>query len=84
MQISVKSNISAFAKAMDAFGKNQIPFATHRAINKTAFDVRDEIVKETFPRSFDVKAKQFARQAFRVDRSPNKRKLMYCVCCLRS
>jgi len=76
MQISVKSNISAFAKAMDAFGKNQIPFATHRAINKTAFDVRDEIVKETFPRSFDVKAKQFARQAFRVDRSPNKRKLV--------
>ena len=76
MQINVKSNINTFAKAIDAFSKNQIPFATHRAINKTAFDVRDRIVKETFPTAFVVKARQFAKQAFRVDRSPNKRKLI--------
>jgi hypothetical protein len=72
MQISVKSNISAFAKAMDAFGKNQIPFATHRAINKTAFDVRDEIVKETFPKSFTVRNKRFASQMFRVDKATKR------------
>jgi len=76
LNITVGSNIGQLARTIDAFGKQQLPFATHRAINQTAFDVRNEIVKQTFPRSFDMKAKQFARQAFRVERSPNKRKLV--------
>ena len=76
MSINVTSNLPAFAKAVDAFGKNQMPFALHRAINSTAFDVRNHIVEQTYPKSFDVKARQFGKQAFRVERSPNKRKLV--------
>jgi len=79
MQINVSSNISTVAKAIDAFGKNEIPFATHRALNDTAFAVRNHIVKKTYPQSFNVKSKNFAGQAFRVQRSPSKRKLTAAV-----
>tara|TARA_R100001510_G_scaffold52706_1_gene53658 strand:+ start:574 stop:1221 length:648 start_codon:yes stop_codon:yes gene_type:complete len=74
LEINVESNISALTKAMDAFGKDQLPFATSKALNDTAFIVRNTIVKETFPRSFDVKNKRFAGVAFKVD-TANKRKL---------
>jgi len=79
MQIDVRSNINTFAKAIDAFGKNQIPFATHRALNDTAFSVRNHVVKQTYPRSFDVKNRGFAGAMFRVKRSPSKKKLVASV-----
>jgi len=79
MDINISSNISTVTKAIDAFGKNEIPFATHRALNDTAFSVRNHIVKETYPKSFDVKAKGFAGAMFRVERSPSKRKLFASV-----
>jgi hypothetical protein len=79
MNINVTSNVSAVAKAIDAFGKNQIPFATHRALNDTAFAVRKEIVERTYPQSFIVKNRSFARAMFRVQRSPNKRTLTAAV-----
>jgi len=72
MQINVKSNISTFAKAMDAFGKQQIPFATANALNTTAFDVRKQIVEDTYPRSFTVRNKRFASQLFRVDKATKR------------
>ena len=75
VSVNVTSNISTVSKALDAFGKNQLPFATHRALNDTAFQVRNHIVKRTHPKSFDVKSRTFARAAYRVIRSPNKRKL---------
>lgn len=74
MQINVQSNISTFAKAMDAFGRDQIPFATASALNSTAFDVRKQIVEDTYPNSFTVRNKRFASQMFRVDKA-NKRNL---------
>ena len=74
LDINVESNISALTKAMDAFGKDQLPFAMAGALTATAFIVRNTIVKDTFPRSFDVKNKRFAGAAFRVDKA-NKRKL---------
>ena len=61
MQISVKSNISAFAKAMDAFGKNQIPFATAVALNDTAKDVRGKIINDTWPNSVTQRNKNFMK-----------------------
>lgn len=79
MDINISSNINAFAKAIDAFGKNEIPFATHRALNDTAFSVRNHIVKKTYPQSFDVKNKGFAGAMFRVERSPSKKKLFASV-----
>ena len=74
LDIQVESNLSAFTKALDVFGKDQLPFATAGALTSTAFIVRNTIVEETFSRSFDVKNKRFAGAAFRVDKA-NKRKL---------
>ena len=74
MQINMKSNISAVSKAIDAFGRNQMPFATSQALNTTAFDVRSQIVNKTYPRSFTVRNKRFAGTMFRVSKS-TKRKL---------
>jgi len=63
MQISVKSNISAFAKAMDAFGKNQMPFATAVALNDTAKDVRGKIINDTWPSDITQRNKNFMKAA---------------------
>ena len=40
MQIKVTSNVGPLTKALDAFGKKQIPFATSMALNDAAFAVR--------------------------------------------
>ena len=72
MQINVKSNISTFAKAMDAFGRNQIPFATANALTSTAFDVRKQIVDDTYPSSFTVRNKRFASAMFRVEKATRR------------
>lgn len=63
MQINVSSNISAFAKAMDAFGKNQIPFATAVALNDTAKDVRGQIINDTWPGDITQRNKNFMKAA---------------------
>ena len=55
LDIKVESNLSAFTKALDVFGKDQLPFATAGALTATAFIVRNTIVEDTFPRSFNVK-----------------------------
>ena len=49
MQIKVTSNVGPLTKALDAFGKKQIPFATAMALNDAAFAVRKEIVERTYP-----------------------------------
>ena len=67
MDINVESNVSTLMKAMDAFGKDQLPFATSKALNDAAFAVRNTIVEDTFPRSFNVRNKRFAGVAFKVD-----------------
>ena len=72
MQISVKSNISAVTKALDAFGKRQIPFATSLALNDAAFAVRKEIVERTYPQSFTVRNKRFAGAMFRVGKASKR------------
>jgi len=72
MRVNVSSNISAFTKAIDAFGKNQIPFATANALTTTAFDVRKQIVDKTYPKSFTVRNRRFASQMFRVDKATKR------------
>ena len=61
MQFNVASNISAFTKAMDAFGKNQLPFAYAKAINDTAKDVRGQIIEKTWPNDITQRNKNFMR-----------------------
>jgi len=76
MSVNVTTNLPAVQKAIDGLGRNQLPFAMHRAINDAAFAVRKEIVERTYPQSFVVKNRSFAKAMFRVDKSPNKRKLV--------
>lgn len=78
MHVSVRSNISAVSKAIDAFGKRQIPFATSQALNDTAFAVRKEIVERTYPDSFTVRNSRFASAMFRVGKA-SKRNLVATV-----
>ena len=73
--LNVTSNVNKIQSALDGLGKNQIPFATHRALNDAAFDVRKEIVESVYPKSFVVKNRSFAKAMFRVKKSPNKRVL---------
>lgn len=72
--MNMETNISAMAKALDAFGKDQIPFATSGALNDTAFIVRKTVVEDTYPKAFTVRNKRFINTAMRVDKA-NKRNL---------
>jgi hypothetical protein len=66
MQMNIKTNLSMVQKAMASMHKKQVPFAMARALTDTAFEVRDKIVNETYPRSFTVRNKRFPRAMFRV------------------
>ena len=50
--MNMETNISTMAKALDAFGKDQIPFATANALTSTAFVIREHIVERTYPEAF--------------------------------
>ena len=63
MSINVTSNLPAFAKAIDAFGRNQMPFAYAVAINDTAKDVREQIIERTWPSDVNVRNKRFMKAA---------------------
>jgi hypothetical protein len=47
MRVSVKSNIDEVTKWTTNVQKKQIPFATSNAINKTLFQLRKEMMKQT-------------------------------------
>lgn len=74
IEINMETNISAMAKALDAFGKDQLPFATSKALNDAARAVRETIIDKTYPKSFDPKSKGFPKAAF-FREFANKRKL---------
>ena len=74
MQVNISSNIKKIERSLTKIGKQQLPFATSQAINDTLFKMRTQIVKRTYPASFDVRDNRFARQSFRVEKS-NKRSL---------
>ena len=47
MKVNVKSNIKAVTKGITKTQRKQIPFATANAINKTLFQLRKEMAKQT-------------------------------------
>jgi len=63
MSVNVTSNLPAFTKALDAFGKNQMPFAYQVAINDTAKDVRGQIIERSWPSDVNVRNKRFMKAA---------------------
>lgn len=78
MQINVSSNISTFTKAIDAFGRNQVPFATSRALNTAALDVRNDTIQRVWPSDVIVRKKNFMSamlMPIRGDNRATKRRL---------
>lgn len=74
MQISVRTNVKEVRRTLKRIHKRQVPFATSQALNDTAFLIRQDTVTQLWPRSVNVKQRNFARAAFRVQKS-HKRKL---------
>ena len=68
MEIVISSNMKELAARIGA-KQRQIPYAASRALNDIAFEVRNEIVNKTYPRSFQVKNSRFAGVLFRVEKS---------------
>lgn len=78
MQINVSSNISTFTKAIDAFGRNQVPFATAMALNDAAFEVRKDTIERVWPKSVQSRNPAFMKAVMMPIRGENratKRKL---------
>ena len=40
IKIDLRSNIKEFTRGLDNISRKQVPFATSRALNNTAFDLR--------------------------------------------
>ena len=78
MSINVTSNVSAVAKALDAFGKNQMPFAMSQALNDAAFAVRKDTIERVWPSSITQRNPAFMKamlMPIRGDNRATKRRL---------
>jgi len=72
MSVNVTSNLPAFAKAVDAFGKNQMPFAMSQALNDAAFETRRNTIERVWPSDVDAKNKSFMKAAMMPIRGNNR------------
>lgn len=78
MQINVTSNASTVAKALDAFGKNQMPFAMSQSLNDAAFAVRKDTIERGWPSDITMRNRTFMSAMLMPIRGENratKRKL---------
>jgi hypothetical protein len=67
MKVNVKSNIKEVTKGITKTQKKQIPFATANAINKTLFQLRKEMAKQTV-KKLD-RPTPFTQKGFLVDQA---------------
>lgn len=67
MRVNVKSNIKEVTKGITKTQKKQIPFATANAINKTLFQLRKEMAKQTV-KKLD-RPTPFTQKGFLVDQA---------------
>lgn len=74
VKIDIRSNIKSFSKNLDTFARSQVPNATRSTLNNTAKELREHIVKRTFPKAFTVRNKRFPNLLFRF-RKATKDKL---------
>ena len=72
-KVDIKNELPKVMKAMDAFGKSQMPFAVSKTLNDAAFSTRTHIIKSTMPRTFAMRNKQFGNAMFRVQKSTKKK-----------
>mgnify|MGYP003628244506 FL=1 len=67
MKVNIKSNIKKVTKGLTKTQKKQIPFATANAINKTLFQLRKEMAKQT-EKKLD-RPTPFTQKGFLVDKA---------------
>ena len=82
VSINLTSNLTTVQKAIDAFGRNQLPFATAMALNDTAFEVRKDTIERVWPKSVTVRKSNFMSamlMPIRGDNRATKRKLVATV-----
>jgi len=77
MQIALKTNLSDITRRIKSY-REQIPQATSATLTQTAFDIRKEIVQNTWPKSVFVRNQRFMNAALRVEVA-NKRRLTSAV-----
>lgn len=78
MSVNLSSNLTTVQKALDAFGRNQLPFATAMALNDAAFEVRKDTIERVWPKSVKVRNPAFMKAVMmpiRGENRANKRKL---------
>jgi len=61
MQIQLMDNVSTLTKAIDAFGKDQIPFAAMRTLNEVAKQTRAKVIDKSWPSDVTVRNPRFMR-----------------------
>lgn len=69
VKIDIKSNIKSFSRNLNSFAKKQVPNATRSTLNETAFQLKNHIVKQTFPKSFTVRNRRFPNLLFKVQKA---------------
>ena len=77
-QINVKTNLKTVQKAIDAFGKNQIPFAMANTLNDAAFQIRKNTIENVWTKDVKVKNPAFMKAVMMPIKGTNratKRKL---------
>ena len=77
-RINVKTNLKTVEKAIDAFGKNQIPFAMANTLNDAAFQIRKNTIENVWTKDVKVKNTSFMKAVMMPIKGTNratKRKL---------
>ena len=72
MSVNLSSNLTTVQKALDAFGRNQLPFATAMALNDAAFEVRKDTIERVWPSDVIVRKKNFMSAMLMPIRKENR------------
>lgn len=72
INLNISSDIDAAIAQVGDFFRRQIPFATSIAINNTIYDVRRDVIEDTWPRAFRVRNKTLPRRLFKVVKKATK------------
>jgi hypothetical protein len=72
MSLNLSSNLTTVQKALDAFGRNQLPFATAMALNDAAFEVRKDTIERVWPKSVKLRNPAFMKAVMMPIRGENR------------
>ena len=72
INLNISSDIDAAIAEVGNFFRRQIPFATSIAINNTIYDVRRDVIEDSWPKAFKVRNKALPRRLFKVVKKATK------------